>query len=84
MDERDLEILRCAKWIHDKPNEQGHGKEGWFKPMHVGGRDASYHSNRLRAMVKLGLFEKRWWGRAYAYRITAAGISAASTRANDG
>lgn len=81
MDERDTEILRSAKSIHDRPDSQGHAKEGWFKPMHIGAWDASYHSNRLRALAKLGLIEKRWWGRAYAYRITPAGVDAiTSTR----
>lgn len=72
MDKLDLEILRNAAWIFSRP-DQGHGKEGWFKPMHVGGRDASLHSGRLRRMVNQGLVEKKRWGRANAYRITQFG-----------
>lgn len=72
MREIDLEILRDAALIFRRP-DQGHNRAGWFKPMHVGGTDASPHSNRLRRMVDQGLMERQRWGRAYAYRITQFG-----------
>ena len=74
MTEFDTELLRNAAHIHRRP-DQGHGSDGWFKPMHVGGTDASKHSGALRRMVRQGLIEKRWWGRAYAYRITTFGLT---------
>ena len=73
----ELEILRDAAMIRRRP-DQGHNDAGWFKPMHVGGTDASPHSRLLRGMAKRGLVEKRRWGRAFAYRITQAGIDAVS------
>lgn len=73
MEGLELEILRDARWINER-HDQGHGREGWFKPMHVGGTDASPHSRVLTKLVKRGLIERMRWGRAYAYRITGEGL----------
>lgn len=80
MSELERTILGAAEWIHRNP-DQGHGEGGWFKPMHVGGHDASPHSNTLRKLASKGLVERKRWGRAYAYRITAAGMRAIDSTA---
>lgn len=74
MTELELVILNAADWIHQRP-DQGHGKDGWFKPMHIGGSDASPHSDTLRKLVGKGLIERKRWGRAYAYRVTPLGLA---------
>ena len=71
--EIEKEILGTAVWIGTR-HDQGHGKEGWFSPMHVGGYDAGPHSRLLHKFAKKGWVEMRWWGRARAYRITPDGI----------
>lgn len=55
----------------------------WFRPMDVGGKDASWHSPTLNRLVKKGLVEKRLRGSlmnmigggrgSYEYRATIAG-----------
>jgi hypothetical protein len=75
LNEIEYEILRSAHHIN-KHWDQGHNDGGWFKPMHVGGTDASPHSGVLRRMCRQGLMEKRRWGRAFAYRITKQGLAA--------
>lgn len=73
--EREREILSEANYIYRKPEQglDGYG-EGWFKPMHVGGHNRSYHSRTLKQLVKKGLIEAKQCG-GYSrgskrYRIT--------------
>lgn len=49
--------------------------ERWLRPMDIGGRDASHHSETLAQLVRKGLAERRTRGsnRSYEYRRTAAG-----------
>jgi hypothetical protein len=45
----------------------------WMRPMDVGGRDASHHSQTLAKLVARGLAESRPWGGAKRYRINDGG-----------
>lgn len=55
--------------------------ERWLRPMDVGGRDGSHHSDTLARLVKRGLAERQPRGgrskTAWAYRRTPAGRTAA-------
>jgi len=57
--------------------ETGPEQDGWCRPMDVGGRDASGHSEVLIRLVALGFAQRRRRGgsarASYLYHITPAG-----------
>jgi hypothetical protein len=75
-------LISLGSW-HDRHEKRG-GFE-WARPMDLGGRASSGHSQALARLVKLGLAERRErtdTGRyivspsraSFEYRITAAGL----------
>lgn len=77
IDGREREVLASLYAIRDE----------WVRPMHIGGRDGSHHSQTLRLLARRGLVERRKHCRVFGhetkgwcrckgsctYRITAAG-----------
>jgi hypothetical protein len=53
----------------------GFRDDEWFRPMDVGGRDGSEHSNILRELCAKGFVERkrRNTSSSYLYRLTAIG-----------
>lgn len=69
-----VKLTERQAWMLDQV--QRSGIDGWFRPMDVGGRDASDHSNILVELCRKGLIERRLRmvsGRSYFYRLTDAG-----------
>lgn len=76
---RDRETLRDL--YSQRDNElPGKVEVGWARPMDVGGRDGSHHSQTLAKLVKKGLAERSVRGGhtkdCYQYRITTLGEEA--------
>jgi hypothetical protein len=70
--EQEIELLRELRYHAD----EGRGsRDGWARPMDIGGSNASNHSYILRNLVKKELAEKRTRGsnRSFEYRITEQG-----------
>lgn len=49
-------------------------RNAWFRPMDIGGRDGSHHSNTLRQLVALGLVERKKYHAIYCFHGTRHAI----------
>ena len=54
---RDQETLSALRRATER--NAGPGRNGWVRPMDIGGRNGSHHSATLSRLVKLGFAEER-------------------------
>jgi len=71
---RDIEVLADLRSANDYAKGLGQ-HDGFVRPMDVGGKDSSYHSNTLAKLVHRGFAKRRHYGsnRSYLYRIRKKG-----------
>lgn len=66
IEERDAEVLSALRDMRQL-------RQGWVKPIDIGGQDCSHHSSTLNRLIKKGLVERKVWGGYmrlnYQYRL---------------
>ena len=80
--ERDLDVLRYLAHLSARPGKA----ETYWRPMDIGGTDASHHSATLtklakRGFVEVDVFKAAWQVRGHKrYRISPAGGAELASR----
>lgn len=75
LNERDLETLEQLSAVNTA-HKRLEIRDGWAKPLDIGGSDASHHSRTLRKLVRHGLAviqDPRNYSRGKFYKVTDEG-----------